>query len=69
VSVPKIRVNQLTIRLRGVSPAEARRAVDALGPALARQLSAARPATTVGKQALADRIAAPLAARVRGGKA
>ena len=66
--MPKVRLDQLTIRLRGVSAADARRAVDALGPTLARQLSAANPTTTVGKQALADRIAAPLAARVRGGK-
>jgi hypothetical protein len=68
--MPKIRLDRLTLRLRGVSVAEARRAVTELGPALARRMqgSAAATSTIVGKAPLADRIAAPLTDRLRGDK-
>jgi hypothetical protein len=70
MTMPKLRLDRLVIRLRGVSVADARRAAGALGPALARELRepGATPTTVVGKAPLAERIATPLAARLRGDK-
>jgi hypothetical protein len=72
----KVTIDKLSIRMRGVSPAEARRAIAGLGPALQRAL-AQSPAPIArqaridvkvprGRGALADRIATPLAAALRG---
>jgi hypothetical protein len=74
----KVRINQLSIRMRGVSARDARRAIANLAPALQRALArsdgtiAGRPNVDVkvprGPGELADRIAAPLAAALRGGR-
>jgi len=72
-----VKIDKISIRMRGVSPADARRAIANLGPALQRALasstapiaSAAKLDVKVarGHGALADQIAAPLAKSLRGG--
>ena len=74
----KVKVQQVSIRMRGVSARDARRAIANLAPALKRALGrgdapvAAQERIDVrvprGPGALADRIAAPLAAGLRGGR-
>ncbi|MEJ7603335.1 MAG: hypothetical protein WKG01_35940 [Kofleriaceae bacterium] len=74
----KVKLQQLSIRMRGVSPRDARRAIASLAPALQRALArsdapiAERERLDVrvprGPGVLADRIAAPLAAALRGGR-
>jgi len=73
-----VRIKQLSIRMRGVSASDARRAIANLAPALQRALARSdapivgRPSVSVSVPrkpgALADRIAAPLAAALRGGR-
>jgi hypothetical protein len=72
-----VKIDKLSIRLRGVSRADARRAIANLAPALQRALAGSsgtitpRTELTVrvprGSGALADRIAVPLAKQLRGG--
>ncbi len=74
----KVKIQQVSIRMRGVSPREARRVIANLAPALKRALDrgdapiSGRERIDVrvprGPGALADRIAAPLTAGLRGGK-
>jgi len=74
----QVKVGKLSIRMRGVSQADARRAIANLAPALERALASptapivARPQLDVrvprGPGPLADRIAAPLASALRGGR-
>ncbi|MEO8845428.1 MAG: hypothetical protein ABI591_34050 [Kofleriaceae bacterium] len=72
-----VTIGKVEIRMRGVSRADARRAIANLGPALQRALAGSTaPITSAtkldvkvarGGSALADRIAAPLAKSLRGG--
>ncbi|MGE0397133.1 MAG: hypothetical protein AB7T06_10470 [Kofleriaceae bacterium] len=59
----KLHVDRVVIKLRGISAVDARRAAGQLGPALARALNG-----TGGRATLAERIATPLADKIRGGK-
>ena len=75
--MPAVKIDKLAIRMRGVSRAEVHRAIANLAPALQRALAqtsgtiAPQPKLDVrvprGAGPLADRIAAPLAKRLRGG--
>ena len=72
----KVTIDKLSIRMRGVSRADARRAIAGLGPALQRALAQSQgtiaPQARVdvkvprGHGSLADRIATPVAAALRG---
>jgi hypothetical protein len=72
-----VTIGKVSIRMRGVSPTDARRAIANLGPALQRALAGSTapiaPAAKLdvkvprGRGALADRIAGPLAKSLRGG--
>lgn len=72
----QVKIDKVSIRMRGVSRADARRAVAGLAPALERALAQSQapiaPQARVGVQAtrgrgaLADRIATPLAGALRG---
>ena len=72
-----VTIGKLAIRMRGVSRADARRAIANLGPALQRALARSNaPITSAtkldvavprGGGTLADRIAGPLAKSLRGG--
>ncbi len=76
--VPDVKISQLTIRMRGVSRADARRGLANLGPALQRALTASTGAIADqrsivvraqprGTGTIAERIATPLARALRGG--
>jgi hypothetical protein len=76
--VPNVKISQITIRMRGVSRADARRGLANLGPALQRALAAGSEpivdrrsvevrAQPRGTGTVADRIAKPLARALRGG--
>lgn len=72
-----VTIGKVTIRMRGVARADARRAIANLGPALQRALGGSNAPissatkldvrVTRGGGTLADRIAAPLAKSLRGG--
>jgi hypothetical protein len=72
-----VTIGKLAIRMRGVSRADARRAIANLGPALQRALAGSNAQITSatkldvkvprGAGTLADRIAGPLAKSLRGG--
>ena len=73
-----VKIDKVTIRMRGVSCGEARRGIANLGQALQRALAAsaepiaARPSVEVralprGTGTIAERIATPLARALRGG--
>ncbi len=74
----KVKIQQVSIRMRGVSPRDARRAIANLAPALQRALAGGDAPIAAGERldvrvprgpgVLADRIAAPLAAALRGGR-
>lgn len=76
--MPSAKIDKLTIRLKGVSPADARRLASQLAPALQRALGASRDQIVSQRQVdvrvprgsgpLAQRIATPLAAALRGGR-
>lgn len=61
--MPKIQIPQVTVRVRGGSVQDARRAALQLSRSLARAI--ATPATPGPRAPLADRIAAPIAERVQ----
>jgi hypothetical protein len=73
----KVTIRNVSIRMRGVSRVDARRAIGSLGPALERALvSSTAPIASAatldikvpsGRGRLADRIAVPLAKALRGG--
>lgn len=76
--MPNVKISKLTIRMRGVSRADARRGLANLGPALQRALAtSAEPiadrrtvevrARPRGTGTIAERIATPLARALRGG--
>ena len=72
-----VTIGRVSIRMRGVSRGDVRRAIGNLGPALQRALATSTtpiaPAVKLdvkvprGRGALADRIATPLAKALRGG--
>jgi hypothetical protein len=72
----QVKVDKISIRMRGVSARDARRAIANLGPALQRALAQSQAPITSqahvdvkvgrGPGALANRIATPLAAALRG---
>ncbi len=72
----QVKIDKLSIRMRGVSRANARRAIAGLAPALQRALAQSQapisPQARIdvkvprGRGVLADRVAAPLAAALRG---
>ena len=74
----RVQIDKLTIRMRGVSRTDARRAVANLAPALQRALASSQTALVPqakvdvavprGPGALADRIAGPVATALRGGR-
>lgn len=80
-AVRRLHVERLELELRGIDPATARAAVQALGPALARALATGAQAASADRPdarnvappadpapgALADTLAHTLARRLRGG--
>jgi hypothetical protein len=72
----QVKIDKLSIRMRGVSRADARRAIAGLAPALQRALAQSTAPIAAQRQvdvrvprgpgALADRIAAPVSAALRG---